>query len=313
MKRLLHFVTITLSLTIGDALDLTALLLGMNSAEEVREKYLKIPFAYPGAKGDHLAEILPHLPYGSGYGEAFGGTGVVLLNRDPSKLEIFNDRYSGVTDFFRVVRDPKLYPLFMERVNATVHSREEFIWCKATWKNHDDTVERAARWYYTVRFAINGKARSTFGRSRDPIVRFADRLHKSLPMFGPLHHRLHTVTIENLDWRLCLQDFDQKGFVWYLDPTYLDCSPGNYDEELSVADHSELFVRIQNLQGFVALSTFDGPQTRAIYDKAGVWDEVIEWKRTSTAGTQAANESNGHTEIQDRVKKNELLWIRRAK
>ncbi len=294
-------------------MDLTALLLGMNSASEVRETYLKIPFAYPGAKGEHLSRILPHLPYGSGYGEPFGGTGVVLLNRDPSKLEVFNDRYSGVTDFFRVVRDPKLYLLFMERVNATVHSREEFVWCKTTWLNHEDAVERAARWYYTVRFAINGKAKSTFGRSINPIVRFADRLHKSLPMFGPLHHRLHTVTIENLDWRLCIQDFDQKGFVWYLDPTYLDCSMGNYEYELTLADHRELFVRLQDLRGFVALSTFDGPDTRAIYDKAGVWSEVIEWDRTSTANTQAAGDTNNHLEIDGRSSKRELLWIRKAR
>lgn len=292
--------------------DLTALLLGMNSANEVREKYIKMPFSYPGNKGDHLKNILPHLPYGSGYGEAFGGTGVVLLNREPSKLEVLNDRYSGVTDFFRVVRDRVLYPLFMERVNATVHSREEFVWCKSTWKDCADPVERAARWYYTIRFAVNGKVHSTFGRSKDPIVRFADRLHKSLPLFGPLHARLHTVTMENLDWRLCLEDYDQVGFVWYLDPTYLDCSPGNYDEELSIEDHKELFVRCQALKGFVAISTFDGPITRSIYDKAGVWTECIKWKRTTSAKPRAYTATNNQTDEHDRFNKDELLWIRKA-
>lgn len=291
-------------------MDLTNLLLGMHSASEVRETYLKIPFAYPGNKSDHLPKILPHLPYRESYCEPFGGTGAVLLNRMKSKLEIFNDRYSGVTDFYRVVRDKALYPQFMERINATVHSREEFIWCKKTWRNHDDPVERAARWYYTVRFAVNGKAASTFGRSLDPKVRYADRLHKSLPLFGPLHDRLHTVTIENLDWRLCLQDFDRADMVWYIDPTYLDCSTGNYEDEMSVEDHGELFVRIQHLQGFVALSTFDGPKTRAIYDKAGVWKEVIKWERKTSAKPRAYNDENYQNDEHDRFPKTELLWIK---
>lgn len=294
---------------------LTAALLGMGN-DDIREKYLKLPFAYPGGKADSLDKILPHLPYGSGYGEPFGGSGAVLLNRNPSKLEVYNDRYGGITAFFRVVRDRALYPLFMERINATVHSREEFIWCKKTWKNCEDDVERAARWYYMIRFAVNGKAQSTFGRSKDPIVRFANRLHQSLPLFGPLHYRLHTVTMENGDWRLILDDFDQKGFVWYLDPTYLDSSPGTYEHELSEADHIELVTRVAHMRSFVAVSSYDSPTTRRIYDKEGIWDEKIVWPRTTTALTQAFTDSNSLSRKEttnDRRTVDEVLWIRKAR
>lgn len=297
--------------------DLTALLLGMSNHGEAREKTLRLPFAYPGSKADYLKDILPHIPYGSGYGEAFGGSGAVLLNREPSKLEVYNDRYGGITCFFRVVRDRALYNQFMERLGAmTLHSREEFLWCKATWDNCEDTVERAARWYYTIRFAVNGKAKSTFGRSLGPAVRFADRLAKSLPLFGPLHGRLQTVTIENQDWRQLIEDFDRKGFIWYLDPTYLDCFPGAYEHELSIADHKELMVRIPHLQGFVAVSSYDGPATRAIYDVKGVWDDCIVWERKTTALTQAFNSENNLINLEQtssRETKKELLWIRKAR
>lgn len=285
--------------------DLTAMLLGLGH-DEVRENYIKMPFAYPGGKGEQLANILPLLPYGRGYGEAFGGSGIVLLNREPSKLDVLNDRYSGITAFFRVVRDTALYPKFMERIESTCHSREEFIWCKATWRDTVlDDVERAARWYYMIRFAVNCKPNSTFGRSINPVVTFADRLHKSLPLFRPIHNRLKTVTLENLDWRQCLDDYDQTGFVWYLDPTYLDCNPGSYDHELSVADHIELVARVQHLHGFVAVSSYDGPQTRAIYDKEGLWDEVLTWKRVTRANTQTESERDDRPHVQ------EMLWIRK--
>jgi DNA adenine methylase len=292
------------------------MLLSMHGADEVREEYLRLPYAYPGSKAEDVKLILPHIPYGSGYGEPFGGTGAVLLNREPSKLEIWNDRYSGIVCFMRVVRDPLLFPRFMERTGEmSLHSREEFIWCKQTWENHQDEVERAARWYYAARFAINGKVQSTFGRSKDPKVRFSDRLIKSLPLFPAIHHRLRSVTLENMDWRQCLSDFDQKGFVWYLDPTYLDCFPGTYQHELSVADHKELALRIGSLHGHVVMSSFDGPQTLAIYDKPNLWDERIYWNRKTTMRTQAYTETNNLTESEhkgrDIVK--EILWIRYAR
>lgn len=293
--------------------DLVNMLLSGLAEEGVREDYIKMPYSYPGAKGEYLDKILPHLPYGDGYGEAFGGSFVVGANRDASKLEVYNDRYGGITAFFRVVRDPALFPRFMERIAAVVHSREEFIWCKRTWENCTDDVERAARWYYMIRYAVNGKPNSTFGRSVGYKVRFADRLHKSLDMFSALHHRLLPVTIENLDWRQCLKDYDQPGFVWYLDPTYLDSSPGTYQHELSVEDHKDLILRVPHLHGYVAISSYDTPTTRAIYDQPGLWDEVISWDRKTTALTQAFTETN-HLEKKetsnDRSMVKELLWLR---
>ena len=297
--------------------ELTAALLSMGT-DEVREQYVKLPFAYPGGKGEQLKEILPHLPYGSGYGEPFGGSGAVMLNRQPSKLEVFNDRYAGITSFFRVVRDKVLFPQFMERINLTVHSREEFIWCKKTWNDKSviDEVERAARWYYMIRFAVNCKPQSTFGRSTNPVVRFADRLHKSLPLFSSIHQRLCTVTIENQDWRQLIDDYDRPGFIWYFDPTYLDSFPGTYEHELSVNDHIELVSRIRCLNGFVAVSSYDGPNTRRIYDQPGLWTEVIEWNRCTRALTQSFTDSNSLSTKEttnDRKTVKELLWIRRPK
>lgn len=294
--------------------DLAAAYLAMfDHSEEARQEYVKMPWGWPGNKALELDHILPHLPYGKGYGEPFGGSGVVLQNRRFSKLEVFNDRYSGVTDILRVVRDPKLLPLFLERVHYTLHSREEFIWSKNTWKNCDDPVERAARFYYCVRFAVNSKPTSTFGRATGFGASFSSTLHNALPLFGAIHSRFINVTLENLDWRRVFEDFDQPGFVWYVDPTYLDCSVGNYEFELSREDHRELVERVSKLEGFAAVSTYDGPLTRSIYDKAGIWTDRIEWTRKTKGLPQAFLDSNNmiHKETSnDRHEVRELLWIR---
>lgn len=293
---------------------LTGLLLGMHDASEVREQYLRLPFGYPGSKAEQLDKILPHLPQREGYGEPFGGSGIVLLNRRASKLEVYNDRYSGVTCFFRVVRDKDKLPLLLERLEATLHSREEFIWCKETWKDHQDDIERAARWYYIIRHAVNSKPRSTFGRSISSKATFAGRLHKSLPLFKELSERLQTVQIENMDWRQLLTDYDAPDFVWYLDPTYLGSTKGTYDFELDERDHIELCERAQRLKGFVALSGYDNEETKKIYDKYH-WDEVHTWVRTTTALTQAFNAENGLLDYQSDSSRSkatvtECLWVR---
>jgi DNA adenine methylase len=294
--------------------DITAMLFGLGM-EEVREKYLKLPFSWPGGKYESLHEILPHLPIGKAFCEPFGGSGAVILNRFPTKLDVYNDRYGGVTDFFRVVRDPKLFPFFMDRINLTIHSREEFIWCKSTWKNCEDPIERAARWYYIARFAVNGKVTSTFGRSKDPKVRFCDRLHTTLPLFYPIHTRFKTIQVENLDWRQCIDDYDQPGMVWYFDPTYLD-TVRTYENELSLNDHKELVFRISQMSSFVAVSSYDTKLTREIYDKSGIWDDRITWQRKTTALSQAFTGTNNLDTLEQTSSRGtvtEMLWIRKAR
>lgn len=270
--------------------DIFGMLMGMTDDKEIRETYIRLPFGYPGSKGQQLHNILPHLPFTDKYGEAFGGSGVVLLNRPRSKLEVFNDRYSGVTAFFRVVRQPDLCEKLIERLAITVHSREEFIWCKSTWKNCEDDVERAARWYYTIRYAVNSKPASTFGRSLTAKCNFAQKLPISLDKFLPVSIRLEQTQIENLDWRLCLRDYDQEGFVWYLDPTYLG-TQGNFEFELTRDDHVELCERVHRLKGYVALSGYYNTLTRSIYEKYQ-WKEIYTWKRMTRALTQAFQDTN---------------------
>lgn len=294
--------------------ELFGLLMGINTDEEVRETYLRLPFGYPGSKLTQLHNILPHLPETDSYCEPFGGSGIVLLNRKPSKLEVLNDRYLGITAFFRVVRDPIKRELLIERLALTLHSREEFIWCKNSWKNCEDDVERAARWYYTISYAVNSKPTSTFGRSLRAKTNFAQKLPISLDKFLPLSLRLEKVQIENLDWRLCLQDYDQEGMVFYLDPTYLG-TKSNYEFELSKADHIELCERIHGLKGYVALSGYDNELTNQIYGRYK-WKEAFTWSRHTRALVHAFTSTNhleeyeGDTErgVKSHVK--EALWIK---
>lgn len=66
-----------------------------------------IPFGWYGGKFSHLEWLLPLLAHCYHYCEPFAGSGVILLNRDPSPVETYNDLDGEVCNFFRVLREKK--------------------------------------------------------------------------------------------------------------------------------------------------------------------------------------------------------------
>lgn len=83
-----------------------------------------IAFGWYGGKYSHLDWLLPKLPNTQHYCEPFGGSAAVLLNRDPSPVETYNDVDSEVVNFFRVLRE---HPEELtRRIGLTPFSREEY-------------------------------------------------------------------------------------------------------------------------------------------------------------------------------------------
>jgi DNA adenine methylase len=293
--------------------DLFGMLMGMDAHshdKEKREDYVRAPFGYPGSKAKAISNILPHLPYTNMYVDVFGGSGAIWLARHPSKVEIYNDRCSGVTCFFRVCRNPNTLRALVDRLSVLIHSREEFIWSASTWRDCEEEVERAARWYYSVKCSF-GSQGLYFGRTKSTKATFANKLHSNLDLFYPLHDRIKNTQIENLDWQTCLLDYNDPEAVWYLDPPYYRSSTGMYHHELSDAEHRELLERVQTLKGFVALSGYPNE----LYDSYE-WDKRVVWEQNTTTLGMAFTGSNKlgeYKEILTRKTAMECLWIRYAR
>ncbi len=285
--------------------DMLALLQALDQTDEVREQYVRSPFPWPGGKSKSIDNILPHLPYRNSYIEPFGGSGAILLARRPCNLETFNDKFAGVTCFYRVIRDRIKMNALLDRLNCCLHSREEFIWCKQTWKNCEDEVERAARWWYMVTSSFGAQGRN-FGRAVKGKVQQGPKLKTNLKLFPECHLRLSNVQIENQDWRQILNDFDNKDAVFYLDPPYRLANRGQYECEMSDSDHRELLERIQKLEGFVAISGYDD----SMYNEYR-WSRKFQWKAYVTATAQAETGTNNLAGADmQRGFSTECLWVR---
>lgn len=291
--------------------ELEQIMMSMLEGENSREEYVRAPFGYPGSKSRGLEQILPMLPYRNGFCEPFGGTGAVLLARRESPLEIFNDRYSGVTCFYRVMRDQKKMDLLLERLELSQHSREEFMWSRDTWEKCEDEIERAARWYYMMRMSFGHQGRH-FGRSTSGRGQMGVKFKRGFELFQPCHNRLINVQIENQDWRQCLKDYDDKEMVWYLDPPYYKVWRGMFVCEMPDADHEELLYRIFDLDGFVAISSYPND----LYDRPQwKWDNRFTWSQmTSTMGMAFTETNNlkGLEGVMERRPSIEILYIKEA-
>lgn len=280
------------------------------SISGTRESIIKAPFGYPGGKSKSVLKILPHLPVRKTWAEVFGGSAALTLSRTKSPLEVYNDRFGGVCDFYRVIRDETLLYKLIERLDLTVHSREDFLLCRDTWENTQDIVERAARWYYMTEYSFGGQGRN-FGRASKEKNPMSGKFKDKLPLFELIHKRMARVTIENQDWRFILKDFDSPDTVFYLDPPYYDSHDIFYKHAMSKQDHKEMLDMVFDCKGFVAVSGYHN-ELYGSYD----WSKILSWKQTITAKSLAKtfDASNGYAANMklEREQGTEMLYLKEA-
>lgn len=268
---------------------------------------LKAPFAYPGAKSRSVEHILPHLPYRRVYVEPFGGSGAVLLSRRKSPLEVFNDRYSGVVSFYRCIRDERLMLKLCEAIEYSVHSREDFRWCKETWQDVTDPVERAFRWLYMNVYSFGSLGRN-WGRSLTGANNMAKKFINKIPRMSKIHERMKYVQVENRDWLQCVKEYDSPDTVFYLDPPYVDTDTHVYKDSYTKDDHFVLLNFIENCKGFVALSGYANPINEGLD-----WDDYHSWEVFCSIESVTNTERNkkaGINESKKRSNAKECLWIK---
>jgi DNA adenine methylase len=262
-----------------------------------RSDIQRAPFPYIGGKSESIPHLMKLLPYRNTWCDHFTGSCVVTLNRQPSRIEVINDRYAGIVAFYRCLRDPIKHHQLVEWLKTTCHSREDFNHCRDTWCTETDDVVRAAKWFYMARNSISAAGRS-WARGTKTI--YLVQTHKSLELFQPIHYRLLNVHVENLNAEDCAKDYDQHDCVHYFDPPYLDtdCSAYLTDDKWN-ANHLESLLRtISDLKGFVALSHYDHP----LINKQSFWTKKYSWKVTTYANKGDVADTKGDA--------TECLWIK---
>jgi DNA adenine methylase len=241
--------------------------LGVVSAEAPvtsSSKKKKIPFGWYGGKFSHLGWLLPLLPPAHHYCEPFGGSAAVLLNREPSPVETYNDLDGEVVNFFRVLRSQKAE--LIEAIGLTPFSREEFA-LALTYDATISDLERARRFFIRARQVRTGLAQTASlgrwanckGTSRAGMAGAVSRWLGSVDGLPEVASRLLRVQIENRPALEVIRLYDSPDTLFYCDPPYPHSSRTDakaYGYEMADSEHVELATLLKSVRGRVAVSSY---------------------------------------------------------
>lgn len=145
------------------------------------------------------------------YVEVFGGGASVLLNKERSVKEIYNDFNSNLVNLFRVVRDSPSE--LQAALRYILNAREDFDTVKARLaRGHNkDPVLWARDFYQLIRQSYGGGGTS-FGAS--PRSTWA-----AFPLIDAVAERFQYVVVEHMSYERLIRI--SEGTIFYLDPPYV--------------------------------------------------------------------------------------------
>lgn len=257
-------------------------------------KALKNPLLrHKGGKWLLAPWIIKYFPKHLAYVEPFGGGASVLLRKEPSSSEVYNDLHGEVCNLFQVLRDHAAAERLKELCALTPFHREELVLAS---EPAEDSVERARR---TIVKSFFGRQPAGVSGSRSLTLRFyrdgknsVARSWAGWPENIPLFvERLRSVNFECMDALELIPKYDTENTLFYVDPPYVHATRSDilncrdqYVHELDDAGHEALAEVLKAAQGYMVLSGYP----------SGLYEELFPgWKMVAR---KAFSETSERTE-----------------
>ena len=242
---------------------------GVTSENEIRRPALR----YHGGKWLLAQWIISHFPKHRCYVEPFCGAASVLLQKERSYAEVYNDLDDELVNLFKVIRNDG--ERLKELLHLTPFSRTDFA---ESYEASSDIVEQARRTVVRsfLGFGSNSHNQSTgFRANSNRSGTTPARDWRNFPEAMPwMIDRLRGVVIENRDAVTVMQAHDGPETLHYVDPPYVPETRDkgkDYRHELTIEDHRRLATALCELKGSVVLSGYPC----ALYDELFAdWDRV---------------------------------------
>lgn len=230
---------------------------------------------YFGGKWLLAPWIISHFPKHRIYVEPFGGAASVLMQKEPSYAEVYNDLDGEIVNVFRVLQSQDLSRKLQASLELTPFARDEF---NLSYVETADPVERARR---TVIRAYMGFGSN--GHNSDERTGFRANANRSgttpahnwtnyPPEVTKFCERLRGVVIENKDAKSVMAQQDSPETLHFVDPPYVHETRNvtkGYRFEMTNEDHGDLCAFLKTLGGMVVLCGYLNP----VYEALG-WDAI---------------------------------------
>lgn len=219
--------------------------------------------------------VMSFFPKHRVYVEPFGGAASILLRKERSYAEVYNDLDANVVNLFRVLRDEAAAARLRDLLELTPFARIEFV---EAYEGAEDPVE-AARRLIVRAFMGHGSDSATgsvtsFRSNSNRLGTTPAHDWVNYPQALPIAiERLRGVIVEQRDALDVMRQHDGPTTLHYVDPPYVHSTrtwvtsgkgKGNYRHEMTDTDHRRLLRGLKALEGMVVLSGYPS----ALYDKA---------------------------------------------
>lgn len=237
------------------------------------------------------------------YIEIFGGSGAVLLGKEPGKFEVYNDIEGELVNFFRIVKN-RPAELLLELDLLPLNSREEF----ASWLHfHDggneptihlpdqleiiDRTTPASLTEEAEKLKTSLRKRSDYRDVRQAAA-YLMRVRNSYSSSGrsfacqpfsvrtlftqiwEMSRRLENVIIEQQSFEVLIPHYDREDSFFYGDPPYYD-SEYVYDAEFGWDHHVLLRDTLAKCKGKWLVSQVDCQEIRYLFRDY----QILDFKR----------------------------------
>ena len=249
------------------------------------------PLRYMGAKWQLSKWVSEQFPPHKIYVEPYCGSAAIFFRKQRTEVEVLNDLNKDLVHFFRMLRTAP--DALINAIELTPCSVEEY---HESWEPAFDPIERARRFYIRCwqSFSSDTVTKSGWRRStslsRNSTTaqdwKRLDGLRKAVDL-------LKCAQIDSLPALDCIQRYDSRNTLFYLDPPYVHATRKSlrhqYIHEMSDADHQLLAQTLHQIEGMAIISGYDCPLYQDLY--AG-------WRMESKSNTTNGNSTP-----------TEYLWI----
>lgn len=230
---------------------------------------------YHGGKWLLAPWIISHFPPHRVYVEPFGGAASVLLRKQRSYGEIYNDLDGEIVNVFRVARDRG--DELRRALELTPFARSEFV---DSYIPADDPLEQARRTILRSfqgfgSAAVCGETSGFRANSNRSGTTPAHDWRNYADAFGTLVERLRGVVIENRDAIEVMRAHDSPDTLHYVDPPYVHATRSgkvrstvtrkSYKHEMTDDQHEALADALYSLRGAVVLSGYRSELYDSLY------------------------------------------------
>lgn len=215
-------------------------------------------FPYLGGKFYLLDELLKLIPEHRIYVEPFGGSGKLILNKEPAYIEVYNDYNKHIANLFYVVTFK--FDEFFEKVNRLVFSKEIYKKIVEELENTElkelGDVDIAVKTYFKLNATFAGQQKSKAFKGLPFTRSYSRQLFKNIDLLPEIHGRLKNVIIENLDFKKLIKKYkDIEDAFIYLDPPYFGAEH-YYSVKFTTEDHKALLDLLKNSKAKWLLSGY---------------------------------------------------------